>query len=100
MFGSLENAVEGGKAAETGTHCHFGNGNIRLNQQAFRVGNPFLRQIFVTGCAGKLLKQSGKVELGKAGQVSQIIHADIFCAMVGYVIADVHEFFYIFVLFV
>lgn len=95
----FENAVKCGQTAKSRTHCHFGDGNIRLNQQRFRVSDSFLSQILIAGHAGELLEQSGKVEFGKAGKISKGVHIDIFCTMIGDVIADIHKFFDIFVLF-
>ena len=39
------------------------------------------------------------MKLGKAGKRSQFVHGNVFGAVLGNVIADVHEFIYIFVLF-
>ena len=100
MFCGFENAVESGQTAKARTHGDFGNGNIRLDQQRFRVVDPFPGQIFIAGDAGELLEQPGEMKFGKTGEVSQIIHVDIFCAMVGDIVADIHKFFNIFVLFV
>lgn len=98
MLDGFENAVKSGQTAKTGTHCRFRNGNIGLNQQGLCVKDSFLGQIFIAGDAGELFKQSGKMEFGKAGEIGERVNIDIFRAMVGYVVADVHEFFNIFML--
>lgn len=72
---------------------------MRLNQEALRVGDALLHQIFMTGHIGKLLEQAGKVEFGKARQVGKFLYRNIFRTMIGDIVAHQHEFFYIFMLF-
>ena len=73
---------------------------MRLDQEALRVGDAFLHQIFMTGHIGKLLEQAGKVELGKARQIGKFLYRNIFRTVIGDIVAHQHEFFYIFMLLV
>ena len=60
--------------------------------------NALLCQVLIAGHIGKLLKQAGKVELGKACQVRKLLYGNIFCTVVSDIVAYHHKFFYIFVL--
>ncbi len=64
------------------------------------MGDAFLGQVFIAGHIRELLEQPGKVEFGKACQVCKLLYGDVFRTVIGDIVAYVHEFFYIFVLFV
>lgn len=100
MLGCLENAIECGKALEAGTHGHFSDGDVRLDQQRFRMGDSFLHQIFIAGYAGELLEQPGKMKFRKTGQAGQIININVLGTVVGNIFADFHKLFDIFMLLV
>ncbi len=42
MFGGFEDAVEGGQTLKAGAHGYLGDGDVGLDQQGFRMGDPFL----------------------------------------------------------
>lgn len=57
-----------------------------------------MNQILIAGNIGKLSEQSGKMKLGKAGKVGKLVAVNVFCAVVGDIVADHHKFLYIFML--
>ena len=68
VFGRFKNTVKGREAVESRTHGNLCNGQIRFNQQLFCVSNTFLDDIVLAGGVRELLKEPGKMKLGKAGK--------------------------------
>lgn len=64
------------------------------------MGDALLVQVLAAGGACKLLEQSGKMKLGETGLFCNLFKVYVFCAVVGDVVADHHEFFRVFLLFV
>ena len=63
------------------------------------MSDPFLHQVFVAGYAGELLEQSRKMKFGETGKTGEVIHIYIFGTVIGNIVAYIHEFFNIFMLF-
>ena len=68
VFGRFKNTVKSREAVESRTHGNFSNGKVRFDQQLFCVSNTLLDDVVIAGGVRELLKEPGKMKLGKAGK--------------------------------
>lgn len=81
VFDLAEGSVKGRETGKAGLQGNLCDRNVGVCQQRFRGFDAAEAEIIIKIIARALLKQSGKMKLGKARYIGYLFQGDILCKM-------------------